>query len=134
MLKKILFLVISSLFAITLACSTESGNNENFNSLSNSSVNAPPEFSGSPIPVSSLPPGIPDPNSNVNVLPKGTTPTPGIPDSKELGKPLKKGATPIPGIPDSVINNRNTTTPTVKSNNGEIELKAVPANKMSNKP
>ena len=136
MSKKFSLIIISSLFAATLACSTETGTNENFNSLSNSNVNAPPEFSGSPIPMSSLPPGIPDPNSNVNILPKGTTPTPGIPETNNLGKPLKKGATPIPGIPDSVINNSNTGTPAAKpkADNSKLELKAVPTNSTPGKP
>lgn len=109
------FLVFCFLFASTSACSTTDAPNENVNAVSN--VNMPPEFSASPIPMSSLPPGIPDPNSNVNSPAKGTTPIPGIPDSKNLGKPLQKGATPIPGIPDEVIKNNPLSNSTVNSKN-----------------
>ena len=110
--------VAVALISMSLACSTTTAPNENVGAVTN--TNMPPEFSASPVPMSSLPPGIPDPNSNVNALPKGTTPTPGIPDSKNLGKPLQKGPTPIPGIPDSVIKNN----PLNNSNgNSKIERK-----------
>ncbi len=127
-------LAVISIFAAGLACSSETPVNENAKPASN--VNAPPEFSASPIPMSSLPPGIPDPNSNVNMLPKGTTPTPGIPSEKELGKPLKKGATPIPGIPDSVIRNNSINESNVNSKAGKDtpQIKAYPANSVVNKP
>ncbi|CAN5201559.1 hypothetical protein BH20ACI1_BH20ACI1_16380 [soil metagenome] len=119
MSKKFLFVIVSLVFAITLACSTPDTTNENVNAVSN--VNMPPEFSVSPVPMSSLPPGIPDPNSNVNSVPKGTTPIPGIPDSKNLGKPLQKGPTPIPGIPDEVIKNNPLSN---SSNNSKNEKKS----------
>ena len=100
MSKFYLFSLVIFLFAVSSACTTTDTPNENANVVTN--VNMPPEFSASPIPMSSLPPGIPDPNSNVNVQ-KGATPIPGIPDGKDLGKPIQRGATPIPGIPDEVI-------------------------------
>ncbi len=103
MIKKLLLIIAGVLCVVITACSTTSTPNVNVNAVTN--VNMPPEFSASPVPMSSLPPGIPDPNSNVSNLPKGTTPIPGIPDQKELAKPFKKGPTPIPGIPDEVIRN-----------------------------
>ncbi len=129
MSKKFLYLITCSLFAITLACSTTNTTNENVNAVSN--ANIPPEFSASPVPMSSLPPGIPDPNSNVNSVPKGTTPIPGIPDSKNLGKPFQKGPTPIPGIPDSVIKNNPLSNSNANSKN-ERKSPQLQSNSMSN--
>lgn len=116
MSKFYLYLIIVFLFSITSACSTVETPNENVNAATN--VNMPPEFSASPVPMSSLPPGIPDPNSNVNVQ-KGATPIPGIPEGKDLGKPIQKGATPIPGIPDEVIKNNPLNNSSVNSNSGK---------------
>lgn len=42
-------------------------------------------------------PGIP---SNVNIPPKGITPTPGIPANGNEAMNIRKGTTPTPGIPD----------------------------------
>ncbi|CAN5426336.1 hypothetical protein BH18ACI1_BH18ACI1_11420 [soil metagenome] len=105
MIKNFLFVLISLLLAINMACSAvETPNtNTNVNAVTNlNNANLPPEFSASPLPMSAnSTPGIPDPNSvNINRMPKGATPTPGIPDPKNIGKPLPRGATPTPGIPD----------------------------------
>ena len=116
MSKFYVFLIIGLLFVISSACSTTDAPSENVNAPTN--ANMPPEFSASPVPMSSLPPGIPDPNSNVNVQ-KGATPIPGIPEGKDLGKPIQKGATPIPGIPDEVIKNNPLNNSSVNSNGGK---------------
>ena len=129
MSNKFLYLITCSLFTMTLACSTANTTNENVNAVSN--VNIPPEFSASPVPMSSLPPGIPDPNSNVNSVPKGTTPIPGIPDSKNLGKPFQKGPTPIPGISDSVIKNNSLSNSNANSKN-ERKSSPLQSNSMNN--
>lgn len=103
MTKKILFAIICFSFALTLACQTTTtpeANDSNQSKVDTKTL--PPEFSTSPVPLSTnSTPGIPDPKSvDANATPeKGTTPTPGIPSQAELNKPVKKGATPTPGIP-----------------------------------
>ncbi|MBA3633508.1 MAG: hypothetical protein H0W58_12005 [Acidobacteria bacterium] len=93
------------MLAVNIACSAieTSNTNTNVNAVTNlNNANLPPEFSGSPLPMSAnSTPGIPNSNSvNINSMPKGATSTPGIPDEKNIGKPLPRGATPTPGIPD----------------------------------
>ncbi|MEP6902929.1 MAG: hypothetical protein ABJA66_14340 [Actinomycetota bacterium] len=105
MLKNLLFITFIFLIALNTACQTTTAPSGNANTASNTNstnpANIPPEFSTSPVtPSGNSTPGIPDP-SNVNKMPKGTTPTPGIPDTKNMGKtPVPKGATPTPGIPN----------------------------------
>ena len=103
MTKIILFVLIGSLFIVSMACQSETAPNANSaNTITNiDPKNMPPGLTGSPAaPSGNSTPGIPGANSvNVNASAKGT-PTPGIPDPKNAGKPLPKGATPTPGIPD----------------------------------
>ncbi len=90
MSKKITFLLICCLFAVTTACTSTETNNANSVKNANN-ANIPPEFSASPLPVNnSAIPGITDTNSaNGNQLPKGATPTPGIPDEKTRNEQMK---------------------------------------------
>ena len=117
MFKKFLLILLSIIIAINIACSTTDKSNVNVNAVGN--ANIPPEFSSSPVPMSTMPAGIPDPNSNASSVQRGATPIPGIPDEKDINKPFKKGPTPIPGIPDDVIKNNPLNNSTVNANSGK---------------
>lgn len=134
MFRKILLMLVSIVFAINIACSTTDKSNVNVNAVSN--TNIPPEFSSSPVPMSTMPPGIPDPNSNTGSVQRGATPIPGIPDEKDINKPFKKGPTPIPGIPDDVINNNPLSNSARNSNSGKkmSPPKADSTTNSANKP
>jgi len=94
MLRIFLIVPMCLLLIVSLACQSADTTN------ANTTANAPPELSGSSVPVTAnSTPGIPDPNSaNANKPMTGTTP--GIPNTSKGKAVLPKGATPTPGIPD----------------------------------
>lgn len=105
MSKKVLFILFCLSISINTACQNAAKPGENANTAANvkESVEMPPGFSTSPVPMSgNTIPGIPDPKSvNANNAANGATPIPGIPDPKIIGKtPVPKKTPPIPGIPD----------------------------------
>ncbi len=122
MIKKILFVLISLLFAINLACSNAVAPNSETNKAvvvsANTAANLPEGLSANQVPPSADPiPGIPDPNAaNSNSNSKGATPIPGIPDQTKTGKTPATGKTPpIPGIPDEETLKKQMNTPIDKS-------------------
>jgi len=122
MIKKILFVLISLLFAINLACSNAATSNSDTNKAvvvnANATANLPEGLSANQVPPSADPiPGIPDPKSaNANSNSKGAGPIPGIPDHTKTGKTAAPGKTPpIPGIPDEEELKRQMNTPVNRS-------------------
>ncbi len=122
MIKKILFVLISLLFAINLACSNAVAPNSETNKAvvvnANQPANLPEGLSANQVPLSTdSTPGIPDPKSvNANSNSKGATPIPGIPDQTKTGKTPAPGKTPpIPGIPDEETLKKQMNTPVDKS-------------------
>lgn len=112
------FISLAALFipvVLTAACGGTADVNTNGNAnggvkvITLDNANLPPGFSTSPVPITNAQtPGIP---SNVNTIPKGTTPTPGIPSAEELKRGMKRGATPTPGIPSEAEMRRQMTVP-----------------------
>lgn len=131
MFRKICFVLMCFLAALSFACGSPETTDANVNKAVNIAVdqnNLPPEFSTNQIQTNGAStPGIPDANS-AN-LPKGATPTPGIPDPATIGKtPMPKGTPPIPGIPDEETLKKQMNTP----RNAEDVNKVPPAGSIEN--
>jgi hypothetical protein len=133
MLKKFLFVLFCSVLGINLACSPASDTSGNANSGSGNSAAAnqtlPAGITTSPLPVSGNTPGIPAnvTVTNMNALPKGSTPIPGI-DPKKANQPLKPGATPTPGIPDPKTMQKQNVPPMENPNSSQSDSPAKQAN------
>jgi hypothetical protein len=121
MINKILFALISLLFAANLACSTTATPNSETNKAvvaNTSSTNLPEGLSANQAPLSAdSTPGIPDPkSSNATGNSTDANSTPGIPDPTKMGKTPAPGKTPpIPGIPDEETLKKQMNTPIDRS-------------------
>lgn len=121
MTKKVLFILISFLILINLACSKAGAPNSEANKaivVNASQATLPEGLSANQIPLSAnSTPGIPDAKSvNANTISKGASSTPGIPDTTKIGKtPQPKTTPPIPGIPNEETLKKQMNTPIDKS-------------------
>jgi len=113
MLKRILFVLVFCLSAVSFACTSMETTNSNsrIGGAANKidSTNIPPEFSANSVPSSAnSAPGI-DP-ANANKVPIENIP--GIPNTTKSGKaPQPKNTPPIPGIPDEKTLKKQMNTP-----------------------